>query len=84
MDDKDTPVEQQDYVGELVAAEVEAAGVTPFTRRIIIYVLGFLALACIIAEVVLAALGEQTSDAIMTVAATAVGGIAGLAIPDRD
>ena len=64
--------------------DLEEAAISPRTRRIIVYVLGFIALACIVAEVVLATLGESTSDAIMTVAATAVGGIAGLAIPDRD
>ena len=58
--------------------------VLPSTRRWIITALTLVALACIAGEVVMALAGKPTSDAMLTVAATAVGGVAGLAVPGKD
>jgi hypothetical protein len=52
--------------------------VQPGTRRLVVLVLGIIALACIIAEVNLAIRGQETSDALMALASACVGGIAGL------
>lgn len=60
------------------------SGITPQTRRAIIYSLGVVALAAIIAEVVIVLVGDTASEALLTVAATAVGGLAGIALPGRD
>ena len=67
-----------------VTLENGGVGVTPQTRRLIIFVLGGIAALAIIAEALLLILGETTSEALLTVAATAVGGVAGLAVPGRD
>ena len=53
----------------------------PRTRRLIVITLGVIATICIIAEVALAGIGAQASDALMAVAASCTGGIAGLAVP---
>ena len=63
------------------AVELRAEAITPKTRRIIIYALGIIALAGILAEVIIVLFGETSSEALLTVVATAVGGIAGLAVP---
>ena len=63
--------------------EVKASPITPGTRRLIIASLAVIALAAIIAEVILIATGSDASEALLTVAATAVGGLAGLAMPGQ-
>ena len=57
------------------------SSITPPTRRLIIASLAFVALAAIVAEVILVLNDATSSEALLTVAATAVGGLAGLAIP---
>lgn len=59
-------------------------GISPRTRRIIVWGLVWLATLCILTELSSVVFGHPTSDALMTLAATAVGGLAGLAIPDRN
>ena len=63
--------------------DVVASPITPGTRRLIIASLAVIALAAIIAEVILIATGSDASEALLTVAATAVGGLAGLAMPGQ-
>lgn len=53
----------------------------PKTRRLIIASLSVIAILAIVAEVVLAWIGKQSSDALMTVAATCVGALGGALIP---
>lgn len=60
---------------------IDANKLEPKTRRFIIWTLGWIATFCIAAEIWLATIGMQGSDALLTVAASAVGGIAGMAIP---
>ena len=58
-------------------------GISPATRRLIIACLFLTALVCILAEVWLAYLGQTTSDALMAIAASAVGAIGGMAAPQQ-
>ena len=58
--------------------------VTPTTRRWVVAALAGIALASIVAEVLILWTGKSTSEALLTIAATAVGGLAGLAIPGED
>ena len=60
------------------------SGVTPQTRRNIIFALSVIALTGIVAEVIIVLLGNESSEALLTVVATAVGGVAGLAVPGVD
>lgn len=69
----------------LTRAEIEGLiaekGITPRTRRGIIFALTLIAVLCVMAEVVLAWIGQSGSDALMAVAASCAGGIAGMAVP---
>jgi len=58
--------------------------VQPGTRRLVVFTLGLVSLACIIAEVMLSLYGKETSDALMSLASVCVGGIAGLVVPRDD
>ncbi len=53
----------------------------PQTRRWIVLALAGIATVGIVAEVVILLAGASTSEALLTISATAVGGIAGLAVP---
>lgn len=77
----DEAVEQSEAFS--VQGEFVADTITPTTRRWIIGCLTALAALAIVGEVILAALDYSTSEALLTVAATAVGGIAGMAVPGR-
>lgn len=73
--------------GTVVEPEVQelvSEGITPRTRRMIIVALAVIALASIVAEVLIVLLGQTSSDALLTIAATAVGGLAGIALPGHD
>lgn len=59
------------------------SGVTPKTRRLIIFSLTGISVATVVAEVVLRVVTGSGSDAMLTVAATATGGICGIAVPQR-
>jgi len=63
---------------------VETKSMTPVTRRRIVFVLGVVALAAIGAHVVLAGLGMEPSESLANIALTAVGAIAGMAMPQGD
>jgi hypothetical protein len=54
---------------------------SPGTRRLVVIMLGTIALACIMAEVFLALRGQQTSAALMTLASVCAGALAGLVTP---
>ena len=69
---------------EDVPAQSHSSSVTPQTRRNIIFALSVIALTGIVAEVIIVLLGNESSEALLTVVATAVGGIAGLAVPGSD
>jgi hypothetical protein len=56
-------------------------GLEPNTRRMIVIVLGIIAVASIVAEVILKLDGAGSSEALITLAATSIGGIAGMAVP---
>ena len=71
------------FEAELVSAD-DSEGITPKTRRLIIASLAVVALTAIVAEVLIILLGETSSDALLTVAATAVGALGGIALPGRD
>lgn len=58
-------------------------GISPVTRRLIIWSLAAIAVLCIGAEVALAYLGKDGSDALMAIAASCVGGLGGMATPQR-
>jgi hypothetical protein len=58
--------------------------ITPKTRRMIIIALAVIAVISIMAELVLAWIGKDSSDALMTVAATCVGALGGAIIPPGD
>ena len=58
-------------------------GLEPNTRRMIVVVLGVIALASILAEVILKLNGSESSEALITLAATSIGGIAGMAVPHQ-
>ena len=55
--------------------------IQPGTRRLVIMVLGLIALTCILAEVFLALRGQTTSDALMALASVCAGALAGLVTP---
>ena len=59
-------------------------GITPKTRRTILVLLGAIAALCIVAETALLVVGVTTSEALLTIAATAVGGLAGMAVPPSE
>ena len=56
----------------------------PSTRRWIVVTLAAIAIIAIVAEVIVLLSGSATSEALLTIAATAVGGIAGMAVPQGD
>jgi len=58
-------------------------GLEPNTRRMIVVVLGVIAIASIVAEVILKLNGSESSEALITLAATSIGGIAGMAVPHQ-
>jgi hypothetical protein len=53
----------------------------PATRRLIIFALGSIAIAAIVAEVVLMFFDKTTSEALLNLAAVCAGGISGIAVP---
>lgn len=64
-----------------IKEEIQQYGISPGTRRLIVWCLATIAVVCVGAEVLLAMFSADASDALMAIAATAVGGIAGLAVP---
>jgi glucose dehydrogenase len=60
-----------------------AKGLEPNTRRMIVIVLGVIAITSIVAEVILKLNGSESSEALITLAATSIGGIAGMAVPHQ-
>ena len=56
-------------------------GLTPQTRRTILILLSAIAITCIVIEGLLLYLQTQTSDALLTIAATATGGLTGMVVP---
>ena len=66
---------------EQIETLIAKKGISPFTRRLIVWILGTIAIFCIGAEVALAYLDKEGSDALMAIAAAAVGGISGMAQP---
>jgi len=64
--------------------DIPTAYITPRTRRLIIASLAAIALVAIIAEVLIVLLGKSSSEALLTVAATAVGALGGIALPGSD
>ena len=60
---------------------VKAEGLTPATRRTILRLLGSISVACIFVEGALLFMGLETSDSLLTIAATCTGGLAGMAQP---
>ena len=85
--DPDSPVSavrghdvlSKQQVSDLV--EERVAGISPRTRRTILRLLGGIAIICIIAEAIMLYLGVTTSEALLTIAATATGALAGMARP---
>ena len=57
------------------------AGISSQTRQTIVWCLTTIALISIVAEAVLMVFGKDASAALLTIASTCVGGIAGLAVP---
>ena len=53
----------------------------PFTRRLIVFQLGTIAMTCILIEGWLAMIDSTGSDALMSICAGCVGAIAGMAVP---
>ena len=66
---------------DMLVREAAVRGLSPKTRRTIIIMLGLIALVAIIAEVTLRLADKQSSDALVAVAATAVGALGGMAMP---
>jgi hypothetical protein len=55
--------------------------IQPDTRRLVVLVLGIIALCCIAAELFLSLNQKETSDALMTLASVCAGALAGLVTP---
>jgi hypothetical protein len=49
-----------------------------------VFALAGIAITAIVAEVIILLFGDSTSEALLTIAATAVGGLAGLAVPGNE
>ena len=60
---------------------MSAASISSQTRQTIVWCLTTIALISIVAEAVLMVFGKDASAALLTIASTCVGGIAGLAVP---
>lgn len=58
-----------------------AHNIEPKTRRIIVVLLGFISIICVALEVLVVLMGRETSDALVSIAAVAVGALAGILIP---
>lgn len=58
-------------------------GIEPSTRRWIVAALATIALAALVAEIILAIVESSSSEALLTVAATAVGALGGMAVPGQ-
>ena len=54
---------------------------TPETRQVIIWALGSIVVIAISAEILLMWIGHETSEAILAIASSATGALAGLAVP---
>lgn len=59
----------------------EGPTISPAVRQGIVISLTLITIGCIAAEVVIAKLGINGGEALLTIAATAVGGLAGMAVP---
>jgi hypothetical protein len=66
---------------EHVEALVREQRVTPRTRRLLVGILGFVAVVCVLAQVVMILIGKPGSEGVMNIAATAIGALAGMAVP---
>ena len=75
------PNSEQWLTRDEIKQEIQQYGISPSTRRLIVWCLATIAIVCVGAEVLLAMFGANASDALMAIAASAVGGIAGLAVP---
>lgn len=78
------PPELAHVSDEALQAAVAERGLTPKTRRFGLAILAAVALVAIVAEVLLLMTDHTSSDALLTLAATAVGGIAGVLRPQGD
>ena len=75
------PNSEQWLTRDEIKQEIQQYGISPGTRRLIVWCLATIAIVCVSAEVLLAWMGADASDALVAISATAVGGIAGLAVP---
>ena len=66
---------------EQIETLMQERGISPKTRRYIVIALVVIAIACIGTEAFLAFLGQDSGGALITVAASCAGGIAGMAVP---
>jgi len=54
---------------------------SPGTRRLVVLVLGVIAMTCIVAEVILLMSEKQSSAALLSLASVCAGALAGLVMP---
>ena len=53
----------------------------PLTRQLLVFSIGSIAVICIASEIILIWLGHETSEALLSIASTATGALAGAMIP---
>lgn len=69
---------------DTLAREAAFRGLSPKTRRTIIVALALIAVLAIVAEVVLRLADKPSSDALIAIAASAVGALGGMAMPNAN
>ena len=62
----------------------QKATIRPVSRHILILCLGSIVVLCIGAEIVLVLLAQETSEALLAIASTATGALAGSLLPGSD